>query len=83
MSVADAKISDLAKTNKHICKLKSEKVLLQFPNMGNICSILCFNDAAFANLRNTSSQGRFIIFLINNRNSYAPISWKSEQFSML
>ena len=81
VSVADAKISDLAKANNYIRKLKSEKVSLQFPNLGNIeqCSILCFSDAAFANLRNVSSQGGFIIFLINNNNRYAPISWKSRK----
>ena len=80
-SVADAKISDLAKANKYIRKLKSKKALLQFPNLGNIeqCSILCFSDATFANLRNALSQGGFIIFLINNSNRYAPISWKSRK----
>ena len=54
MSVADAKISDLAKADKYIHKLKSKRVLLQFPNLGNIehWSILCFSDATFANLRN-------------------------------
>ena len=81
MSVADAKISDLAKADKYIHKLKSKRVLLQFPNLGNIeqCSILCFSDATFANLRNALLQGRFIIFLINNSNRYAPISWKSRK----
>ena len=81
VSVADAKISDLAEADKYIHKLKSKKVLLQFPNLGNIeqCSILCFSDATFANLRNALSQGRFIIFLINNSNRYAPISWKSRK----
>ena len=55
--------------------------MLQFPNLGNIeqCSILCFSDAVFANLRNASSQGGFIIFLISNSNRYAPISWKSRK----
>ena len=45
MSEADAKIGDLGKGNKYIRKLKSEKVSLQFPNLGNIeqCSILCFS----------------------------------------
>ena len=33
MSIADAKISDPAKANNYFHKLKSEKVLLQFPNL--------------------------------------------------
>ena len=80
-SVADAKISDLTKANKYIRKLKSQEVSLQFPNLGKIeqCSILCFSDATFTNLRNALSQGRFIIFLINNSNRYASISWKSRK----
>ena len=78
-SVADAKISDLAKVNKYIRKLKLQKVLLQFPNLGNIqqCSILCFSDAKFANLRNALSQGPFIIFLI--KNSKYMLSWRSRK----
>ena len=56
----------------------SEKVLLQFPNLGNIeqSCILYFSDAGCGNLRNISSEG-CVIFLINSSNKYAPISWKS------
>ena len=50
-------------------------------DLGNIelCSIICFRDAAFANLKNGSSQGGFIIFLCKSDKNYAPISWKSRK----
>ena len=81
VSIKDATINDLLLANKNIRKMKSERVSLKFPNLGNIeeCSILCFSDAAFANLKNSSSQGGFIIFLINKHSKYAPVSWKSRK----
>ena len=65
VSIKDAQIKDLILANKHIRKLKSQKVSVQFPNLGNIekCSILCFSDAAFANLKNASSQGGYFVFI--------------------
>ena len=67
--------------NKNIRKLKSEKVVLQYPNLGNIklCSIICFSDAAFTDLKNGSSQERFIRFLYESDKNYLPISWKSRK----
>ena len=58
-------------------KLKSEKVSSQFPNLLKIeqC-IFCFSYAAFANLRTASL---FNIFLINNKDRDASISWKSRK----
>ena len=80
VSIKDAKVNDLLVANKNIRKLKSEKVYLKFPNLGNIeeCNILCYSDAAFANLKNSSSQGGFIIFLINSQNKYLkPINFRA------
>ena len=39
---------------------------------------MCFSDAAFANLKNGGSQGRFIMFLYGN-SKYAPIAWTSRK----
>ena len=65
--------------------MKSEEVVLQYPNLGNIelCSIICFSDAAFANLKNGSSQGGFIIFLYKSHKNYATISWKSRKIQQV
>ena len=80
VSIKDSTVNDLIVANKNIRKLKSEKVVLQYPNLGNIelCSIICFSDAAFANLKNGSSQGGFT-FLCKSDKNYALILWKSEE----
>ena len=67
--------------NKNIRKLKSEKLTLKFPNLRNIeqCKILCFSDASFANLKGSSSQGGYVLFLYKDDKTFAPIAWKSRQ----
>ena len=66
--------------NKHIQKLKSTEVVLQFPSLGNLESlyITCFSDASLANLKSGASQEGFAIFLCGNE-KYLPIAWKSRK----
>ena len=75
--IKNATICDLKTANKYIRKLKSLEVVLKFPNLGNLenVRIMCSSDASFANLKNGSSHGGFIIFLCGN----APIAWKSNK----
>ena len=40
------------------------------------CSIICFSDASFPNLKGNSSQGGFI-FLYRNEKLFSPVAWKS------
>ena len=56
ISIKPSTVNDLVVTNKNIRKLKSEKVVLHYPNFGNVefCSIICFSDAAVTNLKNGS-----------------------------
>ena len=51
--------------NTTYISLKVQKSLLKFDNLGDLAksSIVCFSDAAFANLKHGGSQGAFIIFL--------------------
>ena len=44
VSIKDSTINDLIVANKNIRKLKSERVVLQYPNLPNIelCSNICF-----------------------------------------
>ena len=74
-SIQDAQIGDLVNANKNIRKLKSHQIWLQFPNLMRIekCSIICFADAAFADLKILSSQGGYIVFLCKDQKKYAPI----------
>ena len=78
--VKHAKIIDLKNVNKAIQKLKSSEVTLKFYNLGDLekSPILCFSDAAFANLKDGGSQGAFIIFLYGNK-KYASIAWTSRK----
>ena len=75
MSCKDATIKDLFKANKSVKKLKSEHVSLQYPNLGSLkeARIVAYNDAAFANLKDSGSQGGFIIFLAGSNGNYAQI----------
>ena len=80
-SIKDATVSDLIHANKNIRRLKAEQIALQFPNLGSIeeCIIVYYSDALFANLRNASSQGGYIMFLYKDEKKFAPISWKSKR----
>ena len=75
-SIKDAQIGDLLNANKNIRKLKSQQIVLQLPNLICVeeCSIICFAGVAFANLKKSSSQGGYIIFLGKDHKKYAPIS---------
>ena len=79
-SIKNATICDLKPANKYIRKLKSLEAVLKVPNLGNLenVRIMCFSDVYFANLKNGSSQGRFIIFLCGS-GKYAPTAWKSDK----
>ena len=46
ISIKDAQIGDLVNANKDIRKLKSQQILLQFPNLMFVeeCSTICFAD---------------------------------------
>ena len=80
-SIKDATINDLIHASKNIRRLMAEQISSQFPNLGSIeeCMIVCYSDASFANLRNASSQGGYIMFLFKDENKFAPISWKSKK----
>ena len=80
-SIKDATISDLIHANKNIRRLKAEQISLQFPNLGSIeeCMIVCYSDASFANLRNASTQERYIMFSFKDEKKFAPISSKSKK----
>ena len=75
-STKDPQIGDFLNANKNIRKLKSQQIVLQLPNFmcAEECSIICFAGVAFANLKKSSSQGGYIIFLGKDQKKYAPIS---------
>ena len=65
--------------------MKSKKVISQYPNLGNVelCSIICFSDAAFGNLKKGLSLGGFIIFLYKSDENHGPVLWKSRKIQQV
>ena len=57
-------------------KLKNERLIIPFPNLGNLTDLrsVAFADATCADLPNGVSQEGFIIFLANQTQSSCPIS---------
>ena len=81
VSIKDATINDLTQANKYLRKSKSESALIKIVDLENLeqCSIICFSDTSFANLKRNSSQGGFIIFLYRDEKLRSPIAWKSSK----
>ena len=75
-SIKNPQTNDLLNANMNIRKLELQQILLQFPNLMGVeeCSIICFVDADFANLKNSSPQGDYIVFLCKDQKKYASIS---------
>ena len=81
-AVKNATIGDILHANKILVKAKSEKVVLQYPNIKDLkeAKIIVYHDASFANLYDGGSQGGNIIFLADvNDNNMTPISWSSRR----
>ena len=81
VSTKNATIVDLIKANKNIPNLKSEYLSLKVVDVEDIdlCTIVCFSDGSFANLKDNSSQSGYIIFLYKNNKSFSPIAWESRK----
>ena len=81
VSTKTTTIIDLMKANKNIRKLKSECLSLKIVDVEDIdlCTIVCFSDASFANIKDNSSQSGYIIFLYKNDKLFFPITWKSRK----
>ena len=80
-SVSKATVETVYKVNKAIRKVKQQDTVLRFPKALDIehCQILTFCDASFANLTNRASQGGHILFLVDPKGTYCPISWQSHR----
>ena len=56
--------------------MKSESLSLKIVDVEDIdlCTIVCFSDASFANLKDNSSQSGYVIFLFKNNKSFSQIA---------
>ena len=77
-----ATIFDLLKTNKLIRRLKHENTVLKFPRFNNVSnlSIFYFTEASFNNNVDSSTQGGYLVFLVDkNTMESALIAWQSRK----
>ena len=75
------KAEDILAGNKVIKRLKSEDLALRFPNLGSIMDskLIAYSDASYANLPDGSSQGAFVVLLVNSEGLFAPLAWQSKK----
>ena len=73
-------VEDILSGNKAIKHLKSEDLALRSPNLGSIMDCkLKYSDASYANLPDGSSQGAFVVLLVNSEGLFAPLGWQSKK----
>ena len=73
-------VADLKMVNKAVKLLKKEPLTLKFRKLCFAESlIVIFCDASFGNLKDGSSQGGFIIFLVSSSGKCCPITWQSRK----
>ena len=85
ISFKDARVKDVKKVNKVVRKLKNDRVVLKFVDLGDLkqCKFLCFSDASYRNLPDEGSQGGYVIFLCNQQDIVVPIQWQSKNSVVL
>ena len=61
--------------------MKSEDLALGFPYLGSIldCKLIAYPDASYTNLPDGSSQGVFVVLLVNSEGLFAPLPWQSKK----
>ena len=69
--------------NKALGKLKSTKVNVKFPPLGNPenLKVVAYSDATYNSLPDGSSQGGIVVFLLGENGRVAPISWQSRKLT--
>ena len=77
----EATVNDLLKVNKLVKKVKLDKGVVKFPNLGNPMewSLAVFSDSSYANLSDGSSQGGYVVFVAAPEGKVAPLSWQSKK----
>ena len=76
-------VKTIHEANKAVRKLKSKRVDLKFPNLGNPSKlkVISYSDVTYASLADGSFQGAIIVLLKGENNFVAPISWQSKKLN--
>ena len=69
--------------NKAVLKLKSKRVDIKFPGLGNPAGlrVISYSDATYNSLPDGSSQGGYVVFLMGENGKVAPIRWQSKKLA--
>ena len=79
-TVTNGTIADLKMVNKTVKFLKKNPLTVKFKKLALEESVfVVFCDASYGNLRDGSSQGGFIIFLVSFTGKCCPITWQSRK----
>ena len=75
------KVSDISKMNKLISKVKANEAFITFPCLKDINNlrVAAYADASLGNLPDGSSQGGYVVFLVDCDGKAALIDWKSHK----
>ena len=83
-STSSATIGDLKNVNKAIDYMQKNRLILRYPKLDlNDLHLVTFCDAAYANLRDGSSQGAHIVFLASRSGEVCPLAWQSKKIKRL
>ena len=83
-STSAATIGDLKNVNKAMNYMKKNPLTLIYPKLDlNDLNIVVFCDAAYANLKDGSSQGAHLVFLASRNGKVCPLAWQSKKIKRL
>ena len=83
-SISSATIGDLKNVNKAIEYMQKNRLTLTYPILDlNDIHVVTFCDAAYANLKDGSSQGGHIVFLASRNGNCCPLAWQSKNIKRL
>ena len=68
-----ATIQDFLQANKVLRKVKQSRVSLKYTSLKQPWKLVVYCDASYANLRNGSSQGGMVIFLMDGEGRASPV----------
>ena len=74
-----ATVQDILQANKVLRKVKQNRFSLKYVALKQPWKLVVYCDASYANLKDGSSQGGMIIFLVDGEGRASPITWISKK----
>ena len=74
-----AAVRDILQANKILRKLKQNRSSIKYVALTQPWKLVVYCDASYANLKDGSSQGGMIIFLVDGEGRALPITWISKK----